>query len=129
MRPQGHGSGSTVTMSVTSSRISGWTRLCRLVTSSRAPGCPAGTGLAVGVDVLDESGVLEEVDALVVLALGAEEPLGAAVEVEGPHLERVLTSCSVISGVRSSAAVTRIRGEMCRRPACCSSASHMAIEG
>ena len=35
MRPQGQGSGSMVTTSVTSSRRSGWTRLYRLVTSSR----------------------------------------------------------------------------------------------
>jgi hypothetical protein len=37
-----------VTRSVTSRRSSGWTRLCRLVTSSRAPGSPAGTGWPSG---------------------------------------------------------------------------------
>ena len=44
MHPQGQGSGSMVTTSVTSSRSCGWTRLYRLVTSSRAPGRPGGTG-------------------------------------------------------------------------------------
>ena len=89
VRPHGQGSGSRVTRSVTSSRSSGWTRLYRLVTSSRAPGWPAGHRLAVGVDVLDQGGVLEQVDALVVLAFGAEQPLGAAVDVEGAYPEGV----------------------------------------
>ena len=48
--------------------------------------------LPVGVDVLDEGGVLEQVDALVVFALRSEQPLGGAEQVEGAHPERLLQS-------------------------------------
>jgi hypothetical protein len=83
---------------------------------------------AVGVDVLDQGGVLEQVDPLVVLAFGAEQPLGGAVDVEG-RTAKASWSRWVISGVRSSATVISIWGARRRRPACCSAASHMAIDG
>ena len=83
---------------------------------------------AVTVDVLDQGGVLEQVDALVVLAFGTEQPLRAAVDVKGAD-PNASVSRWVISGLRSSATVTRIWGDSRRRPACCSSASHMATDG
>jgi hypothetical protein len=54
--------------------------------------------LPVGVDVFDEGGVLEEVDALVVLALRSEQTLGGALQVEGAHLERFLQPAGHLGG-------------------------------
>jgi hypothetical protein len=53
-------------------------------------GLTVGHGPAVLVDVLDDRHVLEQVDAGVVLALRAPQAFGRAVQVEGPHAERLL---------------------------------------
>src|SRR3954452_12771247 len=50
-------------------------------------GLAGGHRLTVGVDVLDQGGVLEQVDAVVVLALGAKQSLAGAVDVEGGYAE------------------------------------------
>ena len=90
VRPQGHGSGSSVTASATWRRISGWVRLVRLVIEQPRPGLSGGHGPAVLVDVLDDRHVLEQVDARAPVALGAPQAFGRPVEIEGPHAERLL---------------------------------------
>jgi hypothetical protein len=56
--------------------------------------------LAVGIDVLDQGGVLEQVDALMMLTLRAEQPLGAAVDVEGTDPERILEPLGHLRGAQ-----------------------------
>ena len=90
VRPHGQGSGSSVTASATSRRISGWVRLNEAGDEQPRAGLTVGHGPAVVVDVLDDRHVLEQVDAGVVVAFRAPQAFGGAVEVEGPHAERLL---------------------------------------
>ena len=77
---------------------------------------------AVLVDVLDHAGVVEQVDAVVALAFGAEQALGGGVDVERGDAERL--SQPVGHGVRAQLMlVDMARGAILSRPASCSSAS------
>ena len=78
-------------------------------------GLPVRDRPPVGVDVLDDAPVLEQVDAVVVFALAAPEPLGRAVEVERADTERARGSARRHLG-RAELAARVNDGAMPRRP-------------
>ncbi len=116
VRPHGHGSGSIVTTSETSKRISGCTKLARFVTSTRAPRSPSGTARPSSSTFSAIARSSNRWWPLPSLALRAPQALGRGVEVERANAERVLDRARPSPACSSSLEVVTTAGAARRRP-------------